>query len=136
MNLEEKLNIIKAICELQSFMEGYDFENNCKKNQLTIKLKILTYLFNGATSPYFLTKNIGIAKTNLNLICNELLKDNLISKKKEEFDKRVVSYSLTEKGHNYLIEEMNKLGEDFEKMNIEKSKQINEEIKSLLKLLV
>lgn len=135
MNFDEKINIVKIICELQSCFEGYDHKNNCKENQLSIKLKLLNYLVESPQSPYFLTKNIGIAKTNLNLICNELIKEELISKQKETFDKRVISYCITEKGRKFLTSEYEKFGNFFDEMNNTKREELNELIKKMLKLL-
>lgn len=134
MNLEEKINIIKLICEMQSLLEGYNLKNNCKENQLTIKLKILTYLFGGTKSTYFLIKNIGIAKTNLNLLCNELIENKLILKRKDELDSRVVLYSISDVGKAYLVEELDKLGKDFENFNSKKLEDLNKLVAELLKI--
>ena len=135
MNIDEKTDVVISICKLQSMFEGYDFKQNCKKNQLTIKLKILIFLFKGIDSPYVLTKNLGIAKTNLNLICTQMIKEDLISKNKVDFDKRSIYYSITDKGKNYLFEELNQFGLDFENINQNKIEEINKTLKSLLKLL-
>lgn len=135
MNIDEKIDVAITICKLQSMLEGYDFKKNCKKSQLTIKLKILMFLFKGTNSPYVLTKNIGIAKTNLNLICNEMIKENLICKHKEEFDKRAIYYSITDNGKNFLFKEIEQLGDDIRNINETKISELNRNIKSLLEIL-
>lgn len=135
MKLEEKLNLIKTLCGLQSWLEGYDFGNNCKQNQLSIKIKVLAYVYNCPQSPYFLTKNIGIAKTNLNLLCNDLIKEELITKSKEEFDKRVVLYSITKKGKIFLESELEKFGVAFDNMNENKLNDLQNKIKDILSIL-
>lgn len=133
MNENEKINVIKVICELQSLLEGYNHEKNCKNHQLTIKTKILTYLYAGKSSPFYLTKKIGIAKTNLNIICNELIEDKLIEKCKEYFDKRIVSYKITELGKKYLLKELNNF--KCVELNEKREEELNVKIQNILQIL-
>ena len=53
---------------------------------------------------------LGIAKSNLTLISNSLLKENLIEKKKDEIDKRNIVYNITDKGKekvNKIVSKIN-----------------------------
>lgn len=52
--------------------------------------------------PAVLIDTVGIAKSNLALICKSMLAEGTISAKKSESDKRNIFYNITEKGINEL----------------------------------
>ena len=107
--MEEKIDvklIVKLITEFQNNLEKFNEQTLNKENILTIKHKILIYVLCGENSAYKLIKKIGIAKTNLNLVCTELIKEGYLEKEKAEFDKRIVFYILTEKGRLYIEKEL------------------------------
>jgi len=114
--MEEKIDvklIVKLITEFQNNLEKFNEQTLNKENILTIKHKILIYVLCGENSAYKLIKKIGIAKTNLNLVCTELIKEGYLEKEKAEFDKRIVFYILTEKGRLYIEKELQTFEKNF-----------------------
>lgn len=127
--------------ELQSYLlsgvEGFDSVFLNKKTNLTIKDKFILFLLNENLAPRDLIKLLGVAKTNLALISQDLLRNGLIEKQKDEFDHRLIKYSLTESGTKQaksLAEKINLNAKnllEFKNKNIE----INETVEKLLWLL-
>lgn len=130
----EEVEIVKVICELLSLLEGYDHKKNSKNGQLTIKTKILIYLLDQKAGPFYLTKKIGVAKTNLNILCNELIRDGFVRKNKEDFDKRIVLYEITDKGKEHLLKEL-KSFENNIKIGEKKLALLSKKLKEILQIL-
>ena len=60
-----------------------------------------------------LIDSLCLAKSNVAILCNQLLKENMIEKTKDEFDNRGIFYSITEKGRKYLDEQLDKMTFNF-----------------------
>ncbi len=76
-----------------------------KKSTISLKTKILFLIAEGC-SPREIVNELMIAKTNLALITKDMANEGLIEKNKTSLDRREVSYSITEKGQDYLNERL------------------------------
>lgn len=131
------LNILKLNSTLNNLIEGFDDFLYTKKINLTIKDKILILLNEKPHSPFELIKILSVAKTNLALICQDLIKDGLIRKEKDLIDKRNIIYSLTDVGRERAINIALNINKQIN-MKIEfknNNEQINNKVKELLQLL-
>lgn len=131
------LKMLKLNALLENLLEGFDDFLYTRKINLTIKDKILIFLYEKPQSPYNLIKLLSIAKTNLALICKALIKENLIQKQRDEVDRRNIVYNITEKGK----EKAEKLISEIEKATNNKMEyknnfeEINKNMEELLTLL-
>lgn len=108
----EKL-IIALRMELEKICDGFDTEDGNKKSNLTLKIKMLFLLScHGELAPNALISSLGLAKSNLTILCRSLLSEGLIAVKKSETDKRTISYILTSKGDKQLKAYLNQLKVD------------------------
>ena len=108
----EKL-IIALRMELEKICDGFDSEDGNKKSNLTLKIKMLFLLgYKGEQSPNELISSLGLAKSNLTILCRSLLAEGLIAVKKSETDRRTISYILTSKGDKQLKAYLNQLKVD------------------------
>ncbi len=136
MNLDV-LKMLKLNAKLNNLLEGFDDFLYTKKINLTIKDKILIFLYEKPLSPFELIKMLSVAKTNLALVCQSLIKEDLIKKQKDEIDKRNIVYLITEKGKlkaEELLKEVSKIiNNEIEYKN--KNAEINAKISELLSLI-
>ena len=129
-------NVVSLIARLQNLCEGFDDTN--KSAVITAKVKILLELSKAdSVTPTVLKRSVGLAKSNVALICGKLIEEGLVSKSKDSFDTREIFYSITDKGKKCLDEFLTKAQRNFEselayKNNI---KQIDAAIISLLQLV-
>ena len=136
MNLDV-LKMLKLNAKLNNLLEGFDDFLYTKKINLTIKDKILIFLYEKPLSPIELIKMLSVAKTNLALVCQSLIKEDLIKKQKDEIDKRNIVYLITEKGKlkaGELLKEVSRIiNNEIEYKN--KNAEINAKISELLSLI-
>ena len=136
MNLDV-LKMLKLNAKLNNLLEGFDDFLYTKKINLTIKDKILIFLYEKPLSPFELIKMLSVAKTNLALVCQSLIKEDLIKKQKDEIDKRNIVYLITEKGKlkaGELLKEVSRIiNNEIEYKN--KNAEINAKISELLSLI-
>ncbi len=129
-------NVVSLIARLQNLCEGFDDTN--KSAVITAKVKILLELSKAdSVTPTVLKRSVGLAKSNVALICGKLIEEGLVSKSKDSFDTREIFYSITDKGKKCLDEFLTKAQRNFEselayKNNI---KQIDAAINDLLQLV-
>ena len=129
-------NVLSLAVRLENLCEGFDSNN--KSAVLTSKIKILIELSKrDSASPRLLMASVGLAKSNIAMLCNDLVKEEMISKKRDDFDTREISYSITEKGANEINKYFSKAKKNFEgeleyKNNI---KQIEKSVSDLLELV-
>lgn len=129
MKKELMKSIISVCSTLENLCEGFDIKS--KSALISSKLKILVFVDEAKKiSPSALIDKVGIAKSNLTLLCQGLCNDNLLERQKDEFDSRVVFYSLTSKGKDYLNSNLDTLSNNFYGQLAYKNKF--KEIKSLL----
>ena len=128
--------ILDLAIRLENLCEGFDETN--KSAILTSKIKILFELSKkDVVTPSTLKNNVGLAKSNIAILCNSLAKEGLIEKKKDKFDTREILYSLTDSGREHLAEYLKKAQKNFEgqlayKDNME---QIDTEVQNLYELV-
>lgn len=122
--------IIEITSKLNNLLEGFDTFFSNKKNNLTIKDKLLIFLLEKDLAPFELIKCLGIAKTNLALIVKDLSNNGDIEKFHDEIDKRNITISLTEKGKTKAEEILNNLNKNINQILAFKNNA--EKINSLL----
>lgn len=130
--------IIDLITTLQNLCEGFDEVNSVKKTLLTSKIKILLEIKKcDKLSPTFLIDKVGLAKSNLALMCNGLIDEGLITKLRDENDKRVIYYSLTPMGLETLNKTLKEFSDNFKRTMSYKQndKEIEKLVDSLLKMV-
>ena len=135
-NLQNTKNIISLITRLQSLCEGFDETN--KSAVITSKVKILIELSKAeSVAPNILKHRVGLAKSNITLLCGKMIEEGLILKAKDSFDTREIFYSITEKGNKYLEDFLNKTKKNFESQLAYKNniKQVDLAINNLLDLV-
>ncbi len=95
-------DILLLAMSLQNFCEKTD-NKEFNKLAFSIKFKILLLIKKyGSISPSTLVENLNIAKSNIAMFCKNLNKENFISQKHDEFDRRIIYYCLTQKGEEYV----------------------------------
>lgn len=88
---------------LQKMCDGFDVKEANKRSVLTAKQKVLFLLSEQKeVSPSYLIEKLGIAKSNLALLCSGMVNEGLISVAKNQEDKRNITYSITNKGEKEL----------------------------------
>ncbi len=128
------VNFLKLQAQLMGRIEGFDPVFLNKKYNLTIKDKFLVFLLDGNKTPSKLIELLGVAKTNLALISASLISDGLIQKQKDDVDKRLINYCLTEKGRKKASEIAKILNENL--LNTLEYKNKNDEINALVDKLI
>ncbi len=100
--------------EILDLLIGFDYllETECGE-RFDIKHKIL-YLVSKRekTSPNYLVEVLNLARSNLAITCNQLIKEGLLVKNKEENNKKGIYYNTTNKGRE-LIDSKLKHTEEF-----------------------
>ncbi len=99
MTLSEKLVQLRIATRGATMCESL---NGKQKNTLSLKTKILFLIRDKGLPPVDIMTILHLAKTNLALLTGEMAKDGLITKEKQAYDKRIVYYSITDKGKKYL----------------------------------
>ena len=128
--------IVELVGRLQILCEGFDDLN--KTSILTSKVKVLLEVSGKQNvSPNKLKSSVGLAKSNLTLLCNSLVEQSLITKTRDKFDSRAICYNITPKGQTYLDGVLTQMKKNFEgelayKNNI---KQIETAVKNLQELI-
>ena len=126
-------SVLSLVVRLQNLCEGFDETN--KSAVLTSKIKILLELSKRQfVSPNVLSEKLGLAKSNITLYCNALVKDELIRKKKDEIDSREISFYITSKGREELNLYLSKAKKNFERQIQLLNKAKNFHFKKLCKL--
>lgn len=99
MSMAEKLVELRIATRGATMCESL---NGKSKNTLSLKTKILFLLKDKSLPPIEIMTALHLAKTNLALLASEMAREGLITKEKQQFDKRVVHYSITMLGKEYL----------------------------------
>lgn len=114
-----------------------NFENLIKSSntdKLDIKLKVLHLIGrNEKTSPALIIEKLGMARSNLAIMCNRLIKEKLIEKHKESNNRKEIYYTLTSSGENFLSEAYTKTEENISKLR--NKTKFNKLVKELAKLI-
>ena len=120
--------ILSLIINLENLLKNSDVE------KFDIKLKVLHLISKQEkTTPNFLIEKLGMARSNLAIMCNKLIKEGLISKHKEPLNKKEIFYKLTEKGTKHLTETYSIAEKSIEKLrNKNKIVKLSKELSKLI----
>lgn len=114
-------NIVNVCTRLENLCEGFDVDS--KSALISSKFKVLLALNEqNNISPSMLIDKLGLAKSNLALLCKSMITEGLIEKRKDEFDNRVIFYTLTPQGKQVLDNSLNTMAENFTKQLAYKNK--------------
>lgn len=99
--IQRQITMLRII--LQKMCDGFDVKEANKRSVLTAKQKVLFLLSEQKeVAPSYLIEKLGIAKSNLALLCSGMVNEGLISVAKNQEDKRNITYSITSKGEREL----------------------------------
>lgn len=135
-NFEKIKDVLALAVKLENLCEGFDITN--KSAVLTYKIKVLLELSRVKfATPGTLMANVGIAKSNLAILCNKLIDEQLVSKTKDNIDAREICFSITDQGKKVLNTYLSKAKKNFESQLAYKNniKQVNQSVKDLLELV-
>lgn len=120
--------ILSLIINLEYLLKNSD------SMKFDIKLKVLHIIKNNEkTTPNDIIDKLGMARSNLAIMCNKLIKEGLISKHKDALNKKEIFYTLTTAGLEQLEEAYNKAETNFTKQrNKTKLKKLASELKKLI----
>ena len=129
-------SVLMLASKLQNLCEGF-YETN-KSAVFSAKIKILLETStNQNVTPSYLKSRVGLAKSNIAILCNKLISENLIEKSKDSFDTREITYKITEKGNEYLNNFLSISKKNFERQLAYKDnfENINNQVNILLDLV-
>lgn len=130
--MESKKVLEKILYLSQSSKNYFDF---LSQNSFDLENKILFYIcFNENCSPQDMIDFFKIKKTNLAMICNNLIEKNLIEKQKNTIDARSITYKATALG----CEKLDAVCRSFDEKNSLDEKEISsleEKLDSIIKFL-
>ncbi len=135
-NTDDIKSILMLVSKLQNLCEGFDETN--KSAVLTSKIKVLLEIsHNTKATPSYLKLQVGLAKSNVAILCNKLQSEGLIEKHRDGFDTREICYSITEKGIEYLNKFLMTTKKNFERQLAYKNnmEQISTQVDALLDLV-
>ena len=135
-NFENIKDVLALAIRLENLCEGFDETN--KSAVLTSKVKVLLELSKAErVTPNVLKNNVGLAKSNIAILCNSLVKEKLIEKNRDSFDTREISYSLTDEGKEFVNAYLLKARKNFEGQLAYKDnmKEVNQAVKDLNELI-
>lgn len=108
-NVSEQL--LTTIINLEYLLEGQSGE------KFDIKHKLLHLISkNEKATPNYLIELLHMARSNLAICCNSLVKQGLITKHKEPENKKEIYYMITPKGQAEISSKLEKTEESFKKM--------------------
>ena len=135
-NLDGIRSVLALTSKLQNLCEGFDETN--KSAVFSAKIKILLEISSSENAtPSFLKSQVGLAKSNIAIMCNKLIKEGLIEKNKDSFDTREITYKMTEKGDEYLNNFLIVSKKNFERQLAYKNNtnEINKQVEILLDMV-
>ncbi len=102
----EKLDLAKNIMNARIFTqnacESFD-KDRSNKQSLPVNVRLLFLIGEyGRVSPSTLIDKLYIAKSNLALMCKQLISQGFIKVSQDLKDKRIIYYCLTQEGKDYL----------------------------------
>lgn len=128
MNEYISQNLLSTIINLEYLLESQSNE------KFDIKHKVLHIIsLNEKTTPTKLIELLNMARSNLAIICNSLVKNELITKNKEPLNKKEIYYTITEKGKLELSQKFEKTEKNLK--NLRNKNKITKLTTDLLKLI-
>lgn len=105
-----------------------------RSDKFDIRLKVLHLINkNEKTNPNLLIEKLGMARSNIAIMCNRLIKENLIVKHREPANKKEIYYTITDEGKDYLLQSYNKADEKL--ANLKNKKQLHKLADQLSKIV-
>ncbi len=123
---------------LQNATDGFSVDNANKNAKLTMERRVLFVLNNfDKVKPITLITKLGIAKSNLALLCKSMTDDGYINVEKEENDKRNIFYSITAKGVAELNQYMDSISNDVSSIagSEKEAKEISKKLDDIIEFL-
>jgi len=100
------LGFLKRCVELKivldKFDESFSKDKTSRVCNISTKLKILMLLKQGKNTPKELIDSLAIAKSNITIICDGMMYEELITKEKGETNKKNIMYKITKKGEEQI----------------------------------
>lgn len=98
---------------LQNITDGFSLDSANKNAKLTMERRVLFVLNNEKrVKPITLITKLGIAKSNLALLCRSMIEAGFMTCEKEENDKRNIYYEITAKGVAELNQYIDSISND------------------------
>lgn len=128
MNTPSK-DILSLLINLENLLKSES------QDKFDIKLKVLHLVQeNENTSPNFLIEKLGMARSNLAIMCNKLVKENLIKKQSKSQNKKEIFYTITVKGSEFLNAHYARADETINKLrHINKILKLTRDLDKILK---
>lgn len=103
-------------------------------DKFDIKLKVLHLIDkNEHATPNLLIDKLGMARSNLAIMCNKLVKNGLIEKHKESLNKKEIFYTITQEGKDLLNASYAKADQNFAKLrNKNKISKLAQDLSKLI----
>lgn len=103
-------------------------------DKFDIKLKVLHLIDrNENATPNLLIDKLGMARSNLAIMCNKLVKNSLIEKHKESLNKKEIFYTITQEGKDLLTASYAKADQNFAKLrNKNKISKLAQDLSKLI----
>ena len=120
--------LLSTIINIEYLLEGQS------KEKFDIKHKVLHLISQKEkTTPTELIEILSMARSNLAIICNNLVKQGYITKTKEPLNKKEIYYEVTEKGTDELKIKFEKVEENLKKLrNKAKIVKLSKELAKLI----
>ncbi|MDR0850751.1 MAG: MarR family transcriptional regulator [Christensenellaceae bacterium] len=135
----EKLNLAKNILMTRILSQNACEEFNKKANKKSLFQASERVLFlieqYSSVSPSVLIEKLYIAKSNLAPICKQLLNEELIKVRQDTIDKRIIYYSLTEKGKEHLKARLEAIGNSVIECCPEGAEELNRNLEEINQVL-
>jgi DNA-binding MarR family transcriptional regulator len=131
-------NLVTVRMKLENICDGFDAVCSSKKSLLTTRIKMLHLLSReGKLSPSIIISKIGVAKSNLAILAKGMIKDDLIEKIEDEFDRRVIYYNVTKAGKQLLDDSLKTINAQVCSCSLtnDKCKKLNKKLEEIIKIL-
>ena len=106
------MDFAKKLLELQALSQSLCEQSNSVTTNLKLRLLFLIDKLVYAT-PAVLMSKLSLVKSNLALICKQLINEELIEAKKKSGDKRSIVYFITPNGKKVLEEALEAISKNF-----------------------
>lgn len=123
---------------LQNITDGFSVDSANKNAKLTMERRVLFVLnSNKKVKPITLITKLGIAKSNLALLCKSMIDGGFIACEKDENDKRNIYYEITAKGVAELNQYIDSISNDVCSIckNEKETKEISKKLEDVIEFL-
>ena len=138
-NIMKNLNLAKNILMTRILSQNAceDFNKKAsKKNLLATSVRVLFLIGEyESVSPSVLIEKLYIAKSNLAPICKQLISEELIEARQDTIDRRIIYYSLTQKGKEYLNTKLETIGNNVVECCPQGAEELNQNLEAINQVL-